>query len=73
MKHKAIELDPRKLVVSEQYQARKTVSQTPLPQLADSIATVGLLHALAVVKSKNVVSMRLLQGDDAYRQSTFCC
>jgi ParB family chromosome partitioning protein len=52
MKHKAIELDPRKLVVSEQYQARKTASQTPLPQLADSISTVGLLHALAVVKSK---------------------
>lgn len=52
MKHKAIELDPRKLVVSEQYQARKAASQTPLPQLADSISTVGLLHALAVVKSK---------------------
>lgn len=52
MKHKAIELNPRKLVVSEQYQARKTASQAPLPQLADSIATVGLLHALAVVKSK---------------------
>ncbi|MCB4321513.1 ParB/RepB/Spo0J family partition protein [Alcaligenes sp. 13f] len=52
MKHKAIELDPRKLIVSEQYQARKTASQTPLSQLADSIATVGLIHALAVVKSK---------------------
>ncbi|WP_336580099.1 ParB/RepB/Spo0J family partition protein [Alcaligenes sp. CHO6] len=52
MKQKAIQLDPRKLVISEQYQARKTASQTPLPQLADSIATVGLLHALAVVKSK---------------------
>lgn len=52
MKQKAIQLDPRKLVISEQYQARKAVSQTPLPQLADSIATVGLLHALAVVKSK---------------------
>lgn len=52
MKQKAIQLDPRKLVISEQYQARKAASQTPLPQLADSIATVGLLHALAVVKSK---------------------
>lgn len=52
MKHKAIQLDPRTLIVSEQYQARKTASQTPLPQLADSIATIGLLHALAVVKSK---------------------
>ncbi|MBH0310134.1 ParB/RepB/Spo0J family partition protein [Alcaligenes faecalis] len=52
MKHKAIQLDPRKLIVSEQYQARKTASQTPLPQLADSIAAIGLLHALAVVKSK---------------------
>lgn len=52
MKHKAIELDPRKLIVSEKYQARKTAGQTPLPQLADSIAAVGLLHALAVVKSK---------------------
>ncbi|MDK7585095.1 ParB/RepB/Spo0J family partition protein [Alcaligenes phenolicus] len=52
MKHKAIQLDPRKLLVSGQYQARKMASQTPLSQLADSIAEVGLLHALAVVKSK---------------------
>ncbi|WP_321266834.1 ParB N-terminal domain-containing protein [Alcaligenes faecalis] len=52
MKHKAIELDPRKLIVSEKSQARKTAGQTPLPQLAGSIAAVGLLHALAVVKSK---------------------
>lgn len=49
MKHKAIQLDPRKLIVSEQYQARKTASQTPLPQLADSIAvgSIGGCNSLS--------------------------
>lgn len=52
MKFKKVELDPCKLIVSETHQARKTAGTMPLAQLADSIAEVGLIHPLAVVKSK---------------------
>lgn len=57
-----IELDPRKLVVSGRYQARKTPSQMPLAALADSIVAMGLVQNLGVAKGRKRGSYEVIAG-----------
>lgn len=56
------EILPKHLTLSGRYQARKKPGQTPLPDLADSIAAQGLLQNLVVVKSEQRGNYEVVAG-----------